>query len=523
MRIWVRSLDSLEARPLAATETRNIGLDLFWSPDSRFLGYAAGDGKLKKVAVSGGPPQTLADLEGTAYRGGAWSREGIVIFGLQGKGLRQVSADGGTASVVTTVDTSRESSHVGPMFLPDGRRFLYTRIANQREESEIHVGTLNPGASESSQRLLLATSGAVFAPSEMPTLGHLLFVRGRTLMTQPFDAARVELDGEVIPLAENMSELGERAFSASTTGVLTFRNAGVAAGSRLIWFDRQGKSLGEIGPSAPYGDLVLAPDGKTLFVNQRDSQTDTTHLWIVDLQRAVRTRLNPGDQRDLAPAASHDGRVVFTSGFLATDLYIRSASGAGDPELLLKSPTAKHPADWSADGRYIIYDDHHPSRRQDLWVLPLAGDRKPIPFLTTAADEYFAQFSPDDRWVVYSSDESGRREVYVRDFAPDRVPAVGSARITISTAGGDKPHWRPDGKEIYYIALGGKMMAVPVKLEPTFEPGVAVPLFDTNVTGTYPYDVTADGRFLVNTISEEDSSSSTPITVVINWQAVLEK
>ena len=151
------------------------------------------------------------------------------------------------------------------------------------------------------------------------------------------------------------------------------------------------------------------------------------------------------------------------------------------------------------------------------------GDRKPIPFLTTPADEAGAQFSPDDRWVVYFSNESGRREVYVRDFAPDRSPAVGSARITISTAGGATPRWRPDGREIYYIALDGKMMAVPVKLEPRFEPGVPAPLFDTNLTGFFSYDVTVDGRFLVNSISEEDSSSSPPITIVMNWQAALKK
>jgi serine/threonine protein kinase/Tol biopolymer transport system component len=528
MTIWVRSLDSLEARPLPGTETSNIGRPFFWSPDSRFIGYAA-DGKLKKVAVSGGAPQTLADLEGLTaaqYRGGDWSRDGVVIFGLQGKGLRRVPAEGGTASVLTNVDPSRESSHVEPVFLPDGRRFLYTRLANEREQSGVYVGTLDAGGeSASPRRLLLAISGAVFAPSPNPNVGQLLFVRGRTLMIQPFDAARVQLAGEAEPLAENMPDLGARAFSASTTGVLTFKSVGATSGSRLIWFDRQGKSLGEVGPPAPYGDIVLAPDDRTLVVWQREPQTDTPHLWIIDLQRQVRSRLNPGDQRDYAPAVSHDGRIVFTveSSGAAGDLFIRAASGAGDPEPLLKSTNTKHPNDWSASGRFIMYDEHHPSRLQDMWVLPLAGDRKPIPFLTTPADEAGGQFSPDDRWVVYSSNESGRREVYVRDFAPDRSPAVGSARITISTAGGATPRWRPDGKEIYYIAPGGKMMAVPVKLGPTFEAGVAVPLFDINATGFFSYDVTADGRFLVNTLAEQDSASSPPITVVVNWQAALKK
>jgi Tol biopolymer transport system component len=521
-RIWVRSLDSIGARPLAGTETRNIALALFWSPDSRFIAFAA-EGKLRKADVSGGPPQTLADLEGTAYRGGAWSRDGIVIFGLQGKGLRQVSADGGTASVLTNVDPSRETSHIEPVFLPDGRRFLYTRLANPRDQSGVYMGSLNGGAeSANASRLLFASSGVVFAPSSDANVGHLLFVRGSTLMTQPFDAARAEVAGEATPVAENMPDIGARAFSASTTGVLAYRGEGATSGSRLIWFDRDGKSLGEVGSPGLYGDVNVAPDQKTLVVSRREPETEIPHLWIVDLHRRVTSRLNPGDELDVAPALSHDGRIVFRSG-VAGDLYSRSASGADDPVLLLKSSIAMHPNDWSADGRFIIYDEQHPSRRSDLWVLPLASDRKPIPFLTTPAHEVLAQFSPDDRWVVYSSNESGRLEVYVRDFAPNRVPAFGSVKIPISTGGGTTPRWRPDGKEIYYIAPGGKMMAVPVKLAPTFEPGVPAPLFDTNATGTFSYDVAADGRFLVNTRSEQDSVSSPPIVVMMNWQAALKK
>jgi Tol biopolymer transport system component len=517
--IWVRALDSLEARPLTGTE-RTVGLSFFWSPDSRFIGYAAAGQTLQKIDVSGGPPQMLAKLDG-AWGGGTWSRDGVIIFAVQGRGLRQVSADGGATSVLTSVDRARESSHLEPVFLPDGRRFLYTRVANEPEESGVYVGTLDAaGEAANPQRLLRGGLRAVFAPSSNPNVGHLLFLRGDTLMAQPFDAARVELTAEAVPLAEGVS-VGARAFSASTTGVLTFRRGGAATGSRLIWFDRQGKSLGEVGSPALYGDVVLAPDEKTLVVSQREPRTDTVHLWTVDLQRHVPSRLNPGDERDFAPAVSRDGRIVFTSG-VTGDLYVRSATGAGDRELLWKSANAKFPGDWSADGRFVIYDDQEPGGRLDLWVLPLMGDRKPIPFLTTPARESLAKFSPDDRWVVYGSDESGRREVYARDFAPERVPTVGSERIQISRAGGDKPRWRPDGSEIYYIAPDRKMMAVPVKLGPKLQLGIAVPLFDTNAAGTMSYDVTADGRFLVNTFSSDDSSSA-PVTVVMNWQAALRK
>jgi dipeptidyl aminopeptidase/acylaminoacyl peptidase len=388
----------------------------------------------------------------------------------------------------------------------------------------VYVGTLDAGSeSGNPQRLLLAASRAVFAPSLNQTVGHLLFIRGGTLMAQPFDVEQVQLSGEAVPLAENMPESGPRAFSASTTGILALRSGAARSGSRLLWFDRQGKRLGEVGSPALYWDVSLAPDGNTLAVSRREPRTDTTQLWVVDLQRQVPSRLNPGNQRDGAPVVSHDGRIVFSSG-VSGDLYIMSASGAGDAELLLKSANVKFPGDWSADGRFIIYDDMHPSQRPNLWVIPLSGTRQPIPFLTTTANESLAKFSPDDRWVVYASDESGRREVYVRDFAPDRAPAVGSQKIKISPAGGDKPRWRPDGKEIYYVAPDRKMMAVPVKLGATFEPGVAAPLFDVRLSGTMSYDVTADGRFLVNSLSDDDSAAaSSPIVVMTNWQTTVKK
>ena len=179
-----------------------------------------------------------------------------------------------------------------------------------------------------------------------------------------------------------------------------------------------------------------------------------------------------------------------------------------------------------ASCHFLIYDDHT-AQRQDLRILPLEtspdGERRPIPFLVTQADEWFAQFSPDGKWIAYTSDESGRREVYVQGFAPDRIPAAAVGKWQISTAGGEKPRWRPDGTELYYLASDRKLMAVPVKIGPTFEPGVAVPLFETNVTGVIPYDVGTDGRFLINTISEGGSPSASPATVILNWQAGLKR
>jgi Tol biopolymer transport system component len=266
-------------------------------------------------------------------------------------------------------------------------------------------------------------------------------------------------------------------------------------------------------------------------------RTDATYssavaarTWTAEIARGIFSRLNPGEGTEAMGPVSPDGRVAFSSTLNGAvgDMYWMSASGAGSPEpLLLKSPTVKHPNDFSPDGRFLIFDDHT-AQRQDLLILPIeapagGGEQKPIPFLVTAADETFGQFSPDGKWIAYSSDESGRREVYVQGFAPDRVPAAAAGKWQISTAGGDKPRWRPDGRELYYIAPDRKMMAVPVKTGPPFEPGVAVPLFDTNVTGFYPYDVSDDGRFLLNTVVDVTAPTSSPVTIVLNWQAGLRR
>jgi Tol biopolymer transport system component len=251
-----------------------------------------------------------------------------------------------------------------------------------------------------------------------------------------------------------------------------------------------------------------------------------SRIWTAELSRAIFSRLNAADGIEGSPAISPDGHVAFTSSWNAVgDLYWMRADGVAGPEpLLVKSPTVKHANGFSPDGRFLIYDDHT-AMRQDLWILPTAaaatGERKPIPFLVTQADETFGQFSPDGRWVAYSSDESGRREVYVQGFAPDRSPAAAVGKWQMSTAGGDKPRWRKDGKELYYIAPDRKMMSVPVKLGPPFEPGIAAPLFETRTVGFFPYDVSPDGRFLLATPAEAEAPTSSPVTIVLNWQSAL--
>ncbi|MBI3208230.1 MAG: protein kinase [Candidatus Solibacter usitatus] len=520
-RIWVRSLDTLESHALAGTDGATA---IFWSPDSRFLGFGT-RGKLKKVAVSGGPAQAICDLSGPMF-GGAWAADGTIVFGHSGQVMRVPEA-GGTPAAVAAHDLTQQVG--SPSFLPDGRHFVYAVMGrgSDRGNTTIYLASLDAKTDAKTAKKLVSVenlTSVVYAASPDASLGYLLFTRDGSLMALPFDARRLEPAGAAVPIAEGIAR-ASGAFSASAAGLAAYLTGADADESRLLWFDRAGKQLGQIGPAAPYSNVQVARDGKLVLTDQ--IAKGVSHLWSADPVRAIFTRVNPGENNDYAgQAIAPDGRVAFTytAGGVAGDIYVRHASGAGAPEAVVKSALVKHPSDWSADGRFLMYDEHGP-QKMDLLIVPMtvgAGERKPVPFLATPANETDATFSPDGKWIAYSSDESGRYEVYVQGFVPGQTPAAGIGKWQISTAGGSKPYWRRDGKELYYIA-GNKMMAVAVKSAGTkFEPGVGVPLFDTRTTGWAPYAVTPDGRFLINT-QEEPEENASPITVVLNWTSALKK
>jgi eukaryotic-like serine/threonine-protein kinase len=534
--LWLRSLNSTDVRPLTGTENATAGF--FWSPDSRTLAFATNGfpGRLKKVDVNGGPPQTICEFTGS-FRGGAWSPNGVILFGSGASGLWQISEKGGTPTRVTTVLAARaESQHSGPAFLPDGRSFLYYRATTVGGGAEpgIYVGSLDvkPDA-QSTTRVLVADSDPVYVPSPDDDSGLMLSLREGTLVAQRVDR-RGQSIGNTISVAQDVGSLGHFGwFSASATGQLSFRTGRAAVQkNQLVWFDRHGKRLGELGAPIELGagGVQLSKDGRRVTITRTVfGEVQGAHVWIAEVSRGIFTQLDTGDASASAPAVSPNGFVAFSSTMNGAvgDIYWTPGNGIGSPEpLLLKSPTVKHPNNFSPDGKFLVYDDHIPP--QDLYVLPIAappggGERKPIPFVATKADETFGQFSPDGKWIAYSSDETGRREVYVQGFAPDKIPATAVGKWTISTAGGDKPRWSADGKELFYIALDRKMMAVPVKLTPTFEPGVPVSLFETNVTAFNPYDVSPDGRFLLNTLSGSAAPTASPVTIVLNWQSGLKR
>ncbi len=512
--LWVRPLNGLAAQALPGTEGAAFP---FWSPDSRFIGFFA-NGKLKKIEASGGPAQPICDA-GEA-RGGTWSREDVILFSPQPLGpLYRVSATGGVPTLVSKLgETSQVTRLRWPWFLPDGRHFLYLATAELDSEDEgIYAASLD---SKETKLILHASSSMGYAQ------GYLLFLRERTLMAQPFDSKRLELAGDALPVAEQVEgwrPIRRAFFSASDNGILAYQGGGLAAGSQLAWFGRDGKQTNSLGEPLPYFALRLSPDGLRLAVSVEEPHSGNVDIWLYELSRGVKTRFTSHPGPDILPLWSPDGtRIVFASARKAPfALYQKPSSGSSNEEVLLQDEAAKLPSDWSRDGRFIAFQNRDPKKnnRAAIWILPMFGDRKPFAFLDTQFNEREAQFSPDGRWIAYTSDESGQDEVYVAPF-----PGPGG-KWRVSSAGGEEPKWRRDGRELFYLAADKKLMVAEVKENGSrFEVSVVRPLFPIHgrkIGFATVYDVSAEGqRFLVNSLTEENPS---PVTLVVNWTADLTK
>jgi len=522
LRIWIRSLDSLEVRPLPGTESPAFP-PFFWSPDSRYIAFDAG-GKLKKIDLSGGLAQTVCDITGLAV-GGSWNREGTIIFGTSDAGLMRVSANGGPSSPLTILNSAGgEIYHAMPSFLPDGRHFIYMRLSNRSESCGICVGSLDAKPEEQDPKPLLRSNvAAAYVPSCDAGPDCLLLIRDGKLLAQPFDVRRLELFGEAVPVVEQVGTfLTGGLFSASANGILVYR-AGGSPETQLTWLDQRGKRLGRVGEPGAYLTLAISPDGTRAVITRI---AELPALWLFDLSRGTATRFTFGNSPAVFGTWSPDSsRIIFASSG-AFDLYQKSASGVRNEELLLRSTEAKYPMSWSRDGRFLLYTMMNPkTARRDLWVLPLDGEKKPFPLLSTEFNHRTGQFSPDGRWVAYTSDESGREEVYVRTFSPDPAAAVSDeGKWLISTGGGSEPRWRTDGKELYYLTPDRKLMAVELATNAGFAAAVPKALFQAPqraATLPYGWDVTPDGkRFLFAAPAEQREA---PFTMVVNWQATLKR
>lgn len=509
--LWLRALDTLEIQPLAFTED---AIYPFWSPDSHWIGFFS-DGKLKKIALRGGPAQSLC--EAPFGRGGTWNRDDVILFSpsaASDRKLQRVSAAGGVPADVA----GAPGGYKHPVFLPDGRHFLYLLAAASEEQSGIFLGSLN---GTQSRRILPDISGMAFAA------GRILLIRDNTLVSQAIDLATGEAKGGAIPVVAGVSKTSNVDYApvtVSETGLLVYQTGGGLAQNQLTWVDRAGKILGAVGAAGLVNNPVLSPDEKWLAYTRPDRSS--VDVWLRDLTRGAEQRFItvPLWVNGMPQWSPNGNRVAFESDRLGIEnLYLKATSG-GEDQLLLANRHTKLPTQWSRDGRFIVYTEIDPKTRRDIWVLPMEGDRAgtPSPFLHSEANEFLGQLSPDGHWMAYTSDESGQRQVYVRPFP------TGQGQWIISLTGGEAPRWRLDGQELFFVGAGGKLMAAPVKSAAArLEPGTPMALFDANLTQPpnepiFDYDVSADGkRFLITTTAAGSSSAS--LNLIENWDSGTQK
>lgn len=441
----------------------------------------------------------------------------MIVFAphFNGAGLSQVSESGGAPTPLTRLDAARfETGHNYPSFLPDGRHFIFFTQAGQPEYRGIRLGSLD---SQQSSFLVRADTKA-----EYSSAGSLLFMRGRRILAQAFDPAKLALSGEPVPVTEQVYyEAPFRYADLTVFGeqALIYRRGG-NRNSQLFWFDRRGKQLEAFGEPGDYRSMHISPDGGQVLLDRNDLQVETSDIWQFDLTRGASTRwtFNPGT--DTYPIWSPDGsQVAFASNRDGTwGIYRVSGDGKeeqlvkGDQQLLLTS-------DWSSDGKFIVYRQQHEKTGLDLHLLPL-DTRQPRQYVATPSDETYGMVSPDGHWMAYQSKDSGRWEIYVQSF-----PQPGR-KMPVSKGDGMFPRWRRDGKELFYVGPDDKLMAVPVQTGASFSAGAPVPLFDVGSLGRrlnrYVYDVSADGQRVL-LIRQLEDASLRPLTVVQNWTQLLKK
>jgi len=369
-------------------------------------------------------------------------------------GLLKVAAAGGQTTPVTALDPARgENSHRWPLFLPDGRRFLYLIRGDKPGVDGIYSGSVE-GPQEKA-RVMENSIAVAYSPARGKHPDTLYWVRQVSLMAQGFDREHVQLLGFPIPVlgAQTVSLMpgyGRASVSVSDNGTI-FLGTG-SDHYQLTWCDRTGKTLSTVGQPDRYASLRISPDGGRIATSLAD-RSGNPDTWVMDLSHGIPNRLTFGGAFGTA-AWSPDGQRIAYHVLNGTKLFVTSAGGAGQEEVLLQSQGTAYLNDWSPDGRYVVYTQLSlgSDGRTDLWLLPLDGDHKPVLFLKTPFNVLQAQVSPDGRWISYTSDESGRYEVYVQGF-----PA-GGARWRVSDGGGSLARWRGDGKELFYRALDGELM-----------------------------------------------------------------
>jgi len=536
----------------------------FWSPDSRTVGFWE-NGYLKKADVSGGPTQNICEVA-APFGGATWSKEGVIVYASGGLLYKVLAAGGQPAQISELNTTEQETEHFSPSFLPDGRHYLYLAISSKPSNDAIYVASID---SKDRKRLFAASARAIYAAP-----GYVLFNRGTAVFAQPFDPDKLSLSGEAIRIADGVPPVvaargapispsagRNAAFAVSQAGVLLYRTGAnpqapptsistlnsAAVGTTLTWLDRSGRRTGQVGNSGFYFGVDLSPDGKQIAVHRHEN--DGGDNWILDAAQGRLQRLTfDTTQENAMPVWSPDGkRIAFASRRNGKfGIYVKLADGTASEELIIESDLNKIPLSWSPDGKLLVYWVADPKTRGDIWAVPLAGDRKPVPIVNSPSNELAGQVSADGKWIAYQSDETGRNEIYIKPFPS------GAGKWQVSTELGTVPRWRRDGKELFFMQAPS-IMSVDVVVEgasvktgtPRVLFGFGNPAAGPHTTGpSLVYAVSADGqRFLIPQLGvgasafggisdfilslsenpQTNTINANATTVVLNWPRMLKK
>ena len=524
--LFLRSLDQLDAQPLAGTDN---AVGPFFSPDGDWVGFLdLATGELKKVSLRGGSPLPLCECP---FLGATWLADDTIVFSRGPAGTRclsRVSEAGGTPELLTTRDAeSEEGVHIWPHALPGGKAVVFTILAGDAVPGGSEGARVAVLSLETGERHVVVEDG--YNARYVPT-GHLIFGRGDALWGVPFDVDRLAVNGTeslVLQGIEVNTQLGILPLSTSADGALVYRpgHAVTIGGqlSTLVWVDRQGREEPLGLPPRAYTPPAISPDGTRVAVGAVDQDLD---IWIWHVMRETLTRLTFDPAGDGEPLWTPDGqRIAFSSSRGGPEnLYWRAADGTGHVERLTESPNIHEPSVVSSDGTRLVFTEFT-GASGDLTVLSLGGDRTATPLLQTAAfSERNATLSPDDQWIAYDSDESGLVEVYVRPF-----PNLADGRWQISQGGGMHPLWRPDGRELFYRDPSGRrLMAVSIQTDTAFEHGNPEMLFEDVYMTWFSrnYAISPEGkRFLMTKPITPTDENSGPVQLILveNWFDELER
>ena len=516
--LWVRSLDSMTSRRI---EGGDGAANLFWSPDSRRIGFTTTQGKLKTIAASGGPADVLADAPNA--RGAAWTASNLIIFAPDASGpLYKIPATGGTPVAVTKVDAARrEYGHRFPTLLPDGEHFLYASLPSRNGQFDIYAGSLNDNS-----RVLV---GSMAASPVYAEPGWLLYARQGVLVAQPFDAKSLKTTGDPVLLDDEPSCIMEprdswtagRSVSISSTGSLAYYSA-PSPNTTVEWYDTTGRTLGTVDvPAGHYDTVAVSPDGTHAAMVRSMSPSEST-IWLVDLVRGGALPLSSGRGRNDRPVWSPDGRQVAFAGDRdgAQNLFVKTVGDSVPEQLVFSSDVIfKSPEAWSPDGRWLIVGQLDPATAQNAYALPVPGGAALKPLVTGPDRDFPGPVSPDGRWLAYFSNETGRFELYVQSF-PD-----GGNKLQVSQAGARAAWWTRDGRQLLFVGVDSRSLwRADVTLAPAS--GGRLTIGAPTKTASFPseirsIDATPDRQRLLALSPERTGAGS--ITVVQNWHAALVK